>query len=61
MTKRNEHGTKRLRLYILMQVTAHVGEHVKQGEHSSIAGGCANLYIHFGNQYGSFSENWDLM
>ena len=31
------------------------GEDVAQREHSSIAGGSANLYSHFGNQYGSFS------
>ena len=40
-------------------LTAHGGEDVKQGEHSSIAGGSANLYNHFGNQFGSFSENWE--
>jgi hypothetical protein len=40
-------------------VTAHAGEDVEQGEHFSIAGGCANLYNHFGNQCGGFSENWD--
>jgi hypothetical protein len=28
-------------------------------EPSSIAGGRANLYIHFGNQFSSFSENWE--
>jgi hypothetical protein len=30
-------------------------EDVKQGEYSSIAGGSANLYNHFGNKFGSFS------
>jgi hypothetical protein len=31
-----------------------------QGESSSIAGGCENLYSHFGSQHGSSSEigNW---
>jgi hypothetical protein len=42
-------------------VTAHAGKDVEQGERSSIAGGSANLYKHFGNQYGSFSENWELI
>ena len=31
----------------------------KENEHSSIAGGNANLYNQFGNQYGDFSENWE--
>ena len=39
------------------QVTAHAGEDVEQGEHSSIAGGSANLYNHFGNEFCIFSEN----
>jgi hypothetical protein len=38
-------------------VPAHAGKNVKQ-ENASIAGGSANLYSHFGNQYGSFSEIW---
>jgi hypothetical protein len=29
------------------QVTAHAGEDVEQGEHSSIAGGSTNLYSHY--------------
>jgi hypothetical protein len=41
------------------QVIAHAVKDVEQGEHSSIAGGSANLYNHFGNQLGSFSENWE--
>jgi hypothetical protein len=40
------------------QVTAHDNKEVVQGEHSSIAGGNANLYNHYGNQYGGFSERW---
>ena len=36
-----------------------VGEDVKSGEDSSTADGSANLYNHFGNKYGSFSENWE--
>ena len=39
------------------QVTAHAGKDVEQGEHSSIAGGSTNLYNHFENQFGGFSEN----
>ncbi|EGV97061.1 hypothetical protein I79_013255 [Cricetulus griseus] len=35
-------------------MTAHDGEDVEKGEHSSIAGGSANLYTHCGNQYGDF-------
>ena len=46
-------------LRLKSQVTAHAGEDVEQGEHSSIAGGSANLYNHFGNQFGGFSENWE--
>jgi hypothetical protein len=37
-------------------VTAHAGEDVEQGEHSSIAGENANLYNHCENQFGGFSE-----
>lgn len=37
-------------------MTAHAGEDVEQGEHSSIAGQCVNLYNHFGNQFGGFSK-----
>ena len=39
------------------QRTAHAGEVVEQREHSFTAVGNANLYNHFGNQSGSFSEN----
>jgi hypothetical protein len=42
-----------------IQGTAHAGKDVQQGEHSSIAGGNVNLYNHFGNQFGGFSENWE--
>jgi hypothetical protein len=38
-------------------VEAHVGKDVEQGEHSSIAGGSANLYNDFEKQFGGFSEN----
>jgi hypothetical protein len=34
------------------------GEVVEQGEHSSTAGGSADLYNHSGNQCGGFSEDW---
>ena len=39
------------------QETAHAGEDVEQGKHSSIAGGSANVYNHVGNQFGNFTEN----
>jgi hypothetical protein len=39
-------------------VTTHVGEDAEKEEHSSIAGGIANLYNHSGNQCGVSSENW---
>jgi hypothetical protein len=39
-------------------VPTHVGEDVEKEEHSSIAGGIANWYNHFGNQSGVSSENW---
>jgi hypothetical protein len=39
--------------------TAHAGNSVEQAEHASIAGGSTNLYKHFGNQFVSFSENWE--
>ena len=32
---------------------------MEQGEHSSIAGGNANIYNHLGNQFGGFSESWE--
>ena len=40
-------------------ITVHVGEDVEKGEHSSTAGRSANLYSHFGNQYGKSSEKWE--
>jgi hypothetical protein len=40
-------------------VTRHVGENVEKEEHSSIAGGIANLYNHSGNKSGGASENWN--
>jgi hypothetical protein len=42
-----------------MQVAKHDGEDMEQWEHSSIAGGSANLYNHSGNQFGVFSETWE--
>ena len=36
---------------------AHADKDMEQGEHSSIAGGSANLYNHFRNEFSSFSEN----
>jgi hypothetical protein len=40
-------------------VHQYAGEHVVQQEHSSFAGVNANLYNHFENQFGGFSENWE--
>jgi hypothetical protein len=37
-------------------VTAHSGEDLEQREHSSISGGSENIYNHFENQFGGFSE-----
>jgi hypothetical protein len=42
---------------IKIQVTADVGEDVEKEEHSSIVGGIASLYNHFGNQSGGSLEN----
>jgi hypothetical protein len=36
---------------------ARAGEDGEQGKHAFIACSIANLYNHFGNQFGSFSEN----
>jgi hypothetical protein len=44
--------------WIKIQVTADAGKDVEEEEHSSIAGGIANLYKHSGNQSGSSLENW---
>jgi hypothetical protein len=41
------------------QVKAYSGEDVEQGEHFSIAGWIANLYNHFGNQFGNISKKWE--
>ena len=46
---------------IINTVTAHVGEDVEQGEHSSIAGGNANLYSHCTSQSSLESQNlWNV-
>ena len=42
---------------IKTQATAHTGEDMEHGKHSSIAGGTEILYSHAGNQSGGFSEN----
>jgi hypothetical protein len=39
-------------------MTADAGEDMEKEEHSSIAGGIANLYNHSRNQFGSSSKNW---
>jgi hypothetical protein len=46
-----------VRMATKSQVTADAGEDVEKEEHSSIAGGIANLYNHSGNQSGGSSEN----
>jgi hypothetical protein len=38
-------------------VTAAAGEDAEKEEHSSIAGGIASWYNHFGNQFGSSLEH----
>ena len=43
---------------IKIQVTEDAGKDVEKEEHSSIVGGIASLYNHFGNQSGGSSENW---
>jgi hypothetical protein len=40
-------------------MTSHAGEIVKQREYSPIVIGSTNLYNCIGNQFGSFSKNWD--
>jgi hypothetical protein len=37
---------------------SNAGVDVEKEEHSSIVGGIAGLYNHFGNQSGGSSENW---
>ena len=44
---------------IKIQVTADAGKDVEKEEYSSIVGGIASLYNHFGNQSGSFPEIWE--
>jgi hypothetical protein len=43
---------------IKTQVIADAGEVVQKKEYSSIAGGIASWYNQFGNQFGSYLENW---
>ena len=43
---------------ITNQVTADAGKAVEKEEHSSIAGGIASLYKHFGNQFSGSSVNF---
>ncbi|EGW02069.1 hypothetical protein I79_013043 [Cricetulus griseus] len=40
-------------------MTVYAGEDVEKGEHPSTDGGIANLYSHFGNQYGDSSGKWE--
>jgi hypothetical protein len=41
-----------------LQLAAHAGMDVEQGEHSSSVGGKTNLYIHYGIQYDISVERW---
>ena len=41
---------------IKTQEIAYSGKNMEQGKHSSIAGESTNLYNHFRNQFGIFSE-----
>jgi hypothetical protein len=43
---------------IKTQVTADAGKDVEKEEHSSISGGIASWFNHYGNQFGDSSENW---
>jgi hypothetical protein len=56
----NQNDSKILFYWLRLKthVTAHAGEDMQQGKHFSISGSSANLYNHFGYQFGSFSENW---
>ena len=40
-------------------MTTYAGEDVGKGEHSSTAGGSANFFSHFGDQYGSSPGKWE--
>ena len=40
-------------------MTAYARENVEKEQNSSIADMSANIYNLLGNQYGSFSENWE--
>jgi hypothetical protein len=42
---------------IKTQEILYAGKGMEQGAHFFIPGGSANLYNHFGNQFGSFSQN----
>jgi hypothetical protein len=44
-------------IYIKPPQIAQAGEDMEQGEQLFIAYRSMNLYNHFGNQFGSFSEN----
>ena len=39
--------------------SAYAGKDVEKEKHSFIAGGSANSYNHFANQFGGFSDNWE--
>jgi hypothetical protein len=43
---------------IKIQVTAGAHKDVEKEEYSSIAGGIASWYNHYGNQFDGYSENW---
>ena len=41
------------------QMTTYAGKVVEKGEHSYTAGGSANFYSHFGDQYGGSLGKWE--
>lgn len=40
-------------------MAVYAGKDVEQGEQSFVDGRIANLYNDYGDQYSSFSENWE--
>ena len=45
----------------ITQVTYHTGKNMDKKEHCPIVAENENLYSHYGNQYGSTSDNWESM
>ena len=42
-------------------MTVYAEENMEQGEYPSMAGGSAILHDYFGNIFGGFSKNWELI